>query len=277
MRFSVRVSHFLYFSIFLISFSVLSPRVALAQTTPSLTGTITDPRGAAMVGAKISVEQIPSAGEPERAVSESNGRFALKLAPGRYRVTISQDSFTETEQEITIAAGGETRELQIRMAIEPLSSKVVITAQTLPLDAEASPAPATILTRQDIDERVVASLPDLLGTQPGIIRGRVGSEGGQASLFLDGGNSNYTKVLVDGTPVNQPGGLIDFSNFTLDNVDKIEIAHGAESALYGSDAMDGVIQIFTHRGTTRIPEFTAFADGGNFRHGPRRGGTFRAP
>ena len=97
--------------------------------------------------------------------------------------------------------------------------------------------------------------------------GRTGPEGGTASLFLDGGNSNYTKVLVDGVPVNQPGGLIDFSNFTLDNIDKIEIVHGAESALYGSDAMDGVIQIFTHRGTTRIPEFTAFADGGNFATG----------
>ncbi len=55
---------------------------------------------------------------------------------------------------------------------------------------------------------------------------------------------------MDGTPVNQPGGAIDFSNFTLLNVDKIEIVHGASSALYGSDAMDGVVQIFTHRGTT---------------------------
>jgi vitamin B12 transporter len=100
--------------------------------------------------------------------------------------------------------------------------------------------------------------------------GRTGPEGGSASLFLDGGNSNYTKVLVDGAPVNWPGGLIDFSNFTVDNIDKIEIVHGAESALYGSDAMVGVIQIFTHRGTTRIPEFTAFADGGSFSTG--RGG-----
>lgn len=94
--------------------------------------------------------------------------------------------------------------------------------------------------------------------------GRTGPEGGETSLFLDGGNSNHTLVLVDGTPVNQPGGLVDFSNFTLDNVEKIEIVHGAESALYGSDALDGVIQIFTHRGTTSTPEFTAFADGGNF-------------
>ena len=170
------------------------------------------------------------------------------------------------EQEITIAAG-ETRELQVRLALEPLSSKVVVTAQALPLDAESSPAPLTILTREQIDQRVATSLPDLLETQPGFSLGRTGPEGGSASLFLDGGNSNYTKVLVDGAPANQPGGLIDFSNFTLDNIDKIEIVHGAESALYGSDAMDGVIQIFTHRGTTRIPEFTAFADGGNFATG----------
>jgi vitamin B12 transporter len=104
----------------------------------------------------------------------------------------------------------------------------------------------TILTREQIDQRVATSLPDLLATQPGFSLGRTGPEGGQTSLFLDGGNSNYTKVLVDGVPANTPGGLIDFSNFTLDNIDKIEVVHGAESALYGSDAMDGVIQIFTH-------------------------------
>jgi len=172
-------------------------------------------------------------------------------------------------EEISIAAG-ETRELQVRLALEPLSAKVVVTAQTLPLEAESSPAPATILTREEIEQRGATSLPDLLATQQGFSLGRTGAEGGSASLFLDGGNSNYTKVLVDGAPINTPGGLIDFSNFTLDNIDKIEVIHGAESALYGSDAMDGVIQIFTHRGTTRIPEFTAFADGGNFATG--RGG-----
>jgi vitamin B12 transporter len=266
MRFFVRFSIFLYFTVFLFVFSVLSPAVAQAQTTATLAGTVTDPGGAAIEGAQISVEQIPSAGEPQRAVSGSEGRFAVTLAPGRYRVTISRDSFARAEQELTIAAG-EIRELQIHMALEPLSSKVVVTAQTIPLDAESSPAPVTILTREQIDQRVATSLPDLLATQPGFSLGRTGAEGGSTSLFLDGGNSNYTKVLVDGAPVNQPGGLMDYSYFTLDNIEKIEIVHGAESALYGSDAMDGVIQIFTHRGTTRVPEFTAFADGGNFATG----------
>jgi vitamin B12 transporter len=268
MRFSVWKLHSLCITAFLIVLSVAPDSIAQSQTA-RISGIVTDPLGSVIADAQVSAASIPAAGSPTRSVSTGDGRFNLTLPPGRYRVTIARDSFATAEQEITIAAG-ETRELQVRLALEPLSSKVVVTSQTLPLDAESSPAPLTILTREQIDQRVATSLPDLLATQPGFSLGRTGPEGGSASLFLDGGNSNYTKVLVDGVPANIPGGLIDFSNFTLDNIDKIEVVHGAESALYGSDAMDGVIQIFTHRGTTRIPEFTAFADGGNFSTG--RGG-----
>jgi vitamin B12 transporter len=268
MRFSLRVLFFLCFPALLIALSAAPSSVAQTQTA-RISGMVTDPQGSAIAEAQVSAESVPPAGPPAHVVSASDGRFVLTLPPGRYRVTIARDSFAPAEQEITVAAG-ETREVQIRLALEPLSSKVVVTAQALPLEAESSPAPLTILTREQIDQRIATSLPDFLATQPGFSLGRTGPEGGQTSLFLDGGNSNYTKVLVDGVPVNIPGGLIDFSNFTLDNIDKIEIVHGAESALYGSDAMDGVIQIFTHRGTTRIPEFTAFADGGNFATG--RGG-----
>jgi vitamin B12 transporter len=268
MRISVWKLHSLCITAFLIVLSVAPDSIAQTQTA-RISGIVTDPLGSVIADAQVSAASIPAAGSPTRSVSTGDGRFNLTLPPGRYRVTIARDSFATAEQEITIAAG-ETRELQVRLALEPLSSKVVVTSQTLPLDAESSPAPLTILTREQIDQRVATSLPDLLATQPGFSLGRTGPEGGSASLFLDGGNSNYTKVLVDGVPANIPGGLIDFSNFTLDNIDKIEVVHGAESALYGSDAMDGVIQIFTHRGTTRIPEFTAFADGGNFSSG--RGG-----
>jgi vitamin B12 transporter len=269
MKTSFRFLPFLYSAVSLSLFFLAPPAAAQTQSAATITGTITDPRGASIAGAQISVEQIPSAGEPERTVSAGDGCFALTLPSGRYRVVISRDSFAQAVQEIAIA-DGETREWNVRMTLEPLSSKVVVTAQTIPLDATSAPAPVTILTREDIERHGTTSLLDLLATQPGFSLGRTGPEGGSASLFLDGGNSNYTKVLVDGTPANSPGGLIDFSNFTLDNIEKIEVVHGAESALYGSDAMDGVIQIFTHRGTTRIPEFTAFAEGGNFATG--RGG-----
>lgn len=268
MRFSVHVLFFLSSFVSLNAFFVPPP--AVAQSKPAtMNGVVTDPQGAVIAGAQVSAKSIPSSSVQVAGTSSSEGRFALTLSPGRYRVTVSHDSFITVEQEISIAAG-EIRDLPVRMSLEPLSSRVDVTAQTLPVEADSSPAPLTILTREQIAERVATSIPDLLATQPGFSMGRTGPEGGTASLFLDGGNSNYTKVLVDGVPVNQPGGLIDFSYFTTDNVDKIEVVHGAESALYGSDAMDGVIQIFTHRGTTRIPEFTLFTDGGNFDTG--RGG-----
>jgi vitamin B12 transporter len=247
----------------------LSAGRALAQTqVATVSGSVTDPAGAAIADAQIVAAQIPAQGSAaqQQIASGSDGRFAMKLAAGRYRIAVSRDSFARWAQEISVAAG-DSRELQVRLALEPLSAKVDVTAQALPIDADSSPAPLTILTRATIDQRIAISLPDLLETQPGFSLGRTGPEGGSTSLFLDGGNSNYTKVLVDGVPANTPGGLIDFSNLTVDNVDKIEVVHGAESALYGSDAMDGVVQIFTHRGTTRIPEFTAYADGGSFSTG----------
>ncbi|HTC62542.1 MAG TPA: TonB-dependent receptor [Candidatus Saccharimonadales bacterium] len=265
MRFSVRV---LFFLLFVGFFTIIfTPPGLLAQSqTAKISGVITDPHGAAIAGARVSAESASPGSAAASVVSANDGQFSLILVPGKYRLTIARDSFATAEQEINVTSG-ESHEVEVRLALEPLSSKVVVTAQALPLDADSSPAPLTILTREDINHRVANSLPNLLATQPGFSLGRTGAEGGTASLFLDGGNSNYTKVLVDGVPANTPGGLIDYSNFTVENIDKIEIVHGAESALYGSDAMDGVVQIFTHRGTTRIPEFTAYADGGNFATG----------
>lgn len=266
------------FAVFALLFSS-APRVhAQSQATTTLAGSVTDPHDAAVANAQVNVSLVAtviSAG-PTRTASEikpvdttSDGRFKLTLPPGRYRISIRKDSFTTAEQEITLASG-ESRELGIRLALEPLSESVVVTAQSIPVDAESVSAPVTILTRADMDQRVATSVPDLLAAQSGFSMGRTGAEGGVTSLFLDGGNSDFTKVLIDGVPVNEPGNAVDFSNFTLDNVDKIEVVHGAESALYGSDAVSGVVQIFTARGTTPQPELTAFAEGGTFSTG--RGG-----
>jgi vitamin B12 transporter len=77
---------------------------------------------------------------------------------------------------------------------------------------------------------------------------QVGSFGGVSSLFLRGGESDYVKVLVDGVPVNQSGGGYNWANLTTDNVDRIEILRGPGSVIYGSDAVSGVVQVFTRRG-----------------------------
>jgi iron complex outermembrane receptor protein/vitamin B12 transporter len=236
-----------------------------AQTNSTIRGTLTDPMGEAISGATIAAQAIVSLAKPVETLTHSgaDGKFSLALAPGRYRVSVKHESFARVEQEITLAPG-EARTLDLRLELEPLSSSVVVTALAEPELLKDAVAPVDVITREDIDDRQQVWLTPAFASVPGASFSQLGPMGGSTTFFLDGGNSNYTKVLVDGVPVNQPGGLVDFSNFTLDSIDKIEIVHGASSALYGSDAMDGVIQILTHRGSTRTPELSLEGDGGTF-------------
>lgn len=235
-----------------------------------LSGKLTDPSGYGVGGVRIAAQLESDSNAPTTSTtSNPDGAYLLRLPPGRYRVHFQHASFVTRDFFVDIAPG-ESHSLNLRLDLEPLSSNVVVTAQPEPTLAQQTSAPVTIIDRNEIDMRQSVALPDLLVFSPGISIGRTGAEGGTASIFIDGGNSNFIKVLVDGAAINPPGGAVDFSNLTLDNIDKVEVVRGAESAIYGTDAVSGVIQLFTHRGTTRVPEFSVFGEGGSFSSG--RGG-----
>src|SRR5207248_9320043 len=92
---------------------------------------------------------------------------------------------------------------------------------------------------------------------------RTGNAGGITTLFTRGGNSDDTKILVDGIPVNQPGGTYDFAYLPADNISTVEVVRGPQSALFGSDALTGVVQMFTSRGN-EPPEGEYSIEGGNY-------------
>jgi vitamin B12 transporter len=124
---------------------------------------------------------------------------------------------------------------------------VVVTATRVPARADDVPVAVTVLRGADLRAEGISTVFEALREVPGAAVVQTGSFGGQTSLFLRGGQSDYVKVLVDGVPVNQPGGSFDFANLTTDNVERIEVVRGPASVLYGSDAMTGVVQIFTRR------------------------------
>ena len=128
---------------------------------------------------------------------------------------------------------------------------VIVTATRFPRSAAAVPAAVTVLHGVELRAQGIHTVFEALRDVPGATVVQTGSFGGQTSLFLRGGQSNYVKVLVDGVPVNQPGGSFDFANLTTDNVERIEVVRGPASVLYGSDAVTGVVQIVTRRGTGR--------------------------
>jgi vitamin B12 transporter len=244
---------------------VVSPKAAPQSQSSNahLAGTLTDPSGAPVGEVQINAQpETSSAGQHVSAVSSNDGSYSVSLPAGRYRLRFSRSSFATREFVLTLASG-ESRVLNLHLDLEPLSSSVIVTGQTVPSSAQQTTAPTDVISRETIDNRQAVSLPELLEFSPGIAVGRTGPFGGTASIFLNGGNSNFTKVLVDGTPINPPGSAVDFSSVTTENIDKVEIVRGAESAIYGSDAVSGVIQLFTHRGDTRVPAFTVYSEGGN--------------
>ena len=125
---------------------------------------------------------------------------------------------------------------------------IVVTATRVPLPRASVAASVTVLAGTALREQGFFTVADALRSVAGVAMVGSGSFGSQTALFLRGGESNYTQVLVDGVAVNTPGGSYDFANLTLDDVERIEIVRGPASVLYGSDAVSGVIQIFTRNG-----------------------------
>src|SRR6202171_4809402 len=126
---------------------------------------------------------------------------------------------------------------------------VVVSASKVPRPASTLTQPVTVCLGEDLRARGVTRVSDALREVPGARLVQSGSYGAVTSLFLRGGESRYTKVLIDGVPVNSSGGFFDFSLLTTDNIDRIEIVRGPASVLYGADAVSGIVQVFTRKGS----------------------------
>jgi vitamin B12 transporter len=107
----------------------------------------------------------------------------------------------------------------------------------------------TIIDEATIRAMRVPTVGDVLRQVEGLDVVQSGGSGGQTSLFLRGGNSNHTLVLIDGVKVNSPTtGAFDFAHLTVDQIERIEVLRGSQSPLYGSEALAGVVNIITKKG-----------------------------
>lgn len=126
---------------------------------------------------------------------------------------------------------------------------VVTTATRSPLAADRVPASVTVLAGDALRAQGVTHLADALRQVPGVTVQQAGSFGAQSSLFMRGGQGSYTKVMIDGVAVNEPGGALDLATISLDNVERVEVVRGPVSVLYGSDAVTGVVNVITRGGS----------------------------
>jgi vitamin B12 transporter len=126
--------------------------------------------------------------------------------------------------------------------------EVVVTANRSPVTADETLASVSVITRDDIEANASNDLLDLLRNVPGLDIVRGGGLGQQTSVFLRGTNSNHALVLIDGVRVAALGtGAFAWEQLAIGQIERIEVVRGPRAALWGSDAIGGVIQIFTRR------------------------------
>lgn len=144
--------------------------------------------------------------------------------------------------------------------------EVVVSASRSPLERKKNASSVTILTEEQIKQANQPLLADLLRQVSGLDVVRSGGPGGNTAVFLRGANSEHTLVLLDGVEINNPvsnARFFDFASLTTDNIERIEILRGPQSSLYGSDALGGVISIFTKRGKGQ-PSLNVSSEAGSY-------------
>ena len=148
---------------------------------------------------------------------------------------------------------------------EPEAAVVTVSAQQLPIDKIS--ASVSVISRSDIASSQADTVVELLQHTPFLYLSQVGGRGGLSAVSIRGGDPNFTLVMIDGIPLNDPtnilGGAFDLAAFSLDRVDRIEIVRGPMSVRHGSEGIAGVINIITRKGEGP-PEVMVNFLGGSF-------------
>ncbi len=154
---------------------------------------------------------------------------------------------------------------------------VIVTASRTARTADETLASVSVITRADIERRQAQSVPELLAGLPGVAISNNGGMGKTSAVFLRGSEAGHVLVLIDGVKVGSATlGTTSFEQLPLDQIERIEIVRGPRSSLYGSEAIGGVIQIFTRKGGGALtPNFSIGAGShgtGQFSAGVSGGG-----
>jgi len=224
---------------------------------------VVDPQDAAVARAEV---QLLKLGKPAPAAIQSTSAEGLAIfreAPSSsYRVQVLAPGFAV--EMVTLDVAPTTKVTTIKLRLATAAETVVVTATRTPVPSQAAGAQVDSLSSQQLEVMQPIAADDAMRFLPGAVVNTAGQRGGISSLFVRGGESTYNKVIVDGVAIDNPGETFDFGTLPLAQADRLEFVRGAQSTLYGSDAMTSVVQVWTRTGSTPVPELRFGADGGNF-------------
>jgi outer membrane cobalamin receptor len=224
---------------------------------------VVDPQDAVVAGAQVQLLKVGKAALADVLNTSGEGLAIFRETASSsesYRVQVLAPGFAAETVDVSATAEVITVRLRVASAAETL----VVTATRTPVASEAAGAEVDTLSSGQLEAMQPIAADDAIRFLPGAVVNTAGQRGGFSSLFVRGGESTYNKVIVDGVAIDNPGETFDFGTLPLAQADRLEFVRGAQSTLYGSDAMTSVVQVWTRTGSTRVPELRFGADGGNF-------------
>lgn len=237
-------------------------------------GRVTDPLGAPVADAQLTL--IHDGKIVTNGRSAADGTYSLRTGlAGQFYVVVVSQTFRQISTP-SFYAGVLDLKLE-NVVLEParIHQQVVVTATGTPTPQAQVSGAITFVPQPEFRNRAI--LVDAMRQAPGIFLVQQGMYGGLTSLFVRGGNSAANRVVLDGVPIENIGGVFDYSTLATTGIKSFEIYRGANSTLYGSDAAAGVVNLETPRGTTSFPSLLYEGDAGNFhtyRNAVQAGGTW---
>jgi len=234
-----------------------------AASAADLKVKVVDPQSAALAAAQVNLMTASGGKILATQNTSAEGAALFRMPTGAvsadYKVQVLAPGFAA--ETVSVASQAE---ITVRLRLATAAETVVVSATRTPVAGEATGADVDTLNGAQLTTMEPIAANDAVRFLPGAVINTAGQHGGLSSLFVRGGESNYNKVIVDGVTVNEPGGTFDFGTLSMAQGDRMEFVRGAQSTLYGSDAMTSVVQVWTRAGSTRVPELRFGADGGNF-------------
>jgi vitamin B12 transporter len=230
---------------------------AWAQASPSATvaGRVTDPQGAGLPGAIVTLYARERKEVRLATATDGAGAYRFeRLAPGAYLVEAEARGFARgAAREVTVARGGASASLDLRLEVEGVSTEVVVIASDAPQTVDEVSKATTVVGRRELEERDEYSIAEALRTVPGLRVQQLGGPGSFTTVRTRGLRSQDTAVLIDGLRFRDVTAVRgDASGFIGDLVvadtGRVEVLRGSGSSLYGTNAIGGVLNVVTDEG-----------------------------
>jgi outer membrane cobalamin receptor len=218
-----------------------------------LHGTILDPSGRPVEAARVTCQN-------QSVYSNAEGRFTIS-GIDTCAARVEKTGFDSRTADLTAAS-----DAKITLDIAGRVDTVVVSANRTETTPEQAAVAANVITEQQLAARQFPMIFDVLREIPGLQIDEYGPPGTLAEVFTRGADSTGTLVLLDGVPLNDPGGSLHLENITSEGLDRVEVVRGPESALFGAEAAAGVIQLFTKHGDAEnaVPHGSVSYERGSF-------------